>query len=84
MNARTMKNNVIERKGFNVYGQPCIERIVIVEKETAIQQYMESMEVIHNASENIEYTFDCRNLSEKEVEQFGKMIECITMMYGKK
>ena len=83
MYTRTMKNNVIERKGVNVYGQPCIERIVIVEKETAIQQYMESMEVLRNATENIEYTFDCRNLSKEEEKQFGKMIECITRTYEK-
>ena len=60
------------------------QKSVIVEKETAIQQYMESMEVLRNATENIEYTFDCRNLSKKEEEQFGKMIECITRTYEKK
>ena len=84
MYTRTMKNNVIERKGVNVYGQPCIERIVIVEKETAIQEYLECMKVLQNTNENIEYTFDGRNLSKQESEQFVKIVKTLAMMYGLK
>ena len=77
-----MKNNVIERKGFNVYGEPCIERIVKLEKETAIQQYIEIIKVLKKTKKIIEYTLDFSNFSKEEAEQFGKIAERIAMMYG--
>lgn len=82
MKTKVMKNNVIERRGFNVFGEPCIERIVILEKETAFQQYMECMKALQKATERMEYTFDFRNFSKEEARQFGKMIEFLAMKKG--
>lgn len=77
-----MRNNVIERKGFNVYGEPCIERIVKLEKETAIQQYIEIVKILKKTKKIIEYTLDYSNLSKEEAKEFHFMMQHINMKYG--
>lgn len=82
MKRKAMKNNVIERKGFNVYGEPCIERIVTLEKETAIQQYMEIAKVLKNTTKVIEYTILYNNFSQEEIKKFNLMAQCINRQFG--
>lgn len=82
MKRKAMKNKVIERKGFNVHGEPCIERIVTLEKETAIQQYMEIVETLKNTAKVIEYTLLYNNFTEEEAIQFNLMAQCINRKYG--
>lgn len=82
MKRKAMKNNVIERKGFNVYGEPCVERIVTLEKGTAIQQYMEIVNTLKNAKKVIEYTLYFKDFSKEEIEQFNLMAGFINRKYG--
>ena len=82
MKRKDMKNNMIERKGFNVFGEPCVERIVTIKKETAIQQYMEIVNVLKSNSNRIEYTLYFDNFSKEEIEKFNRIAQRIHGMYG--
>lgn len=82
MKTKAMKNNMIERKGFNVYGEPCIERIVTLEKETAIPQYVEIVKTLKNTKKVIEYTILYNNFSKEEIEKFNRIAQGIHRMYG--
>ena len=72
----TRKNN--NYNGKNVYGQPCVEKFVKLEKETALDQYLTILADIENANgKAVEYTVDSSCFTREEAEAFGKKVERI-------
>ena len=69
------KNNC---NGRNVYGQPCIEKFVKLEKETALDQYLAILADIENANgKAIEYTVDSSCFTREEAIAFNDKLERI-------
>lgn len=67
----TKKNSCI---GKNVYGQTCIIKEVTLEKEAALEQYLEIMADIEKhqkANQNIEYSIAFpKDMSKQEIDKF--------------
>lgn len=69
---RIRKNNY---NGRNVYGQRCIAKFVKLEKETALDQYMDIIADLEaSQGQTIEYTIDSSCFSCEEAEQFNNKL----------
>ena len=81
-NKKTMKNT---RTARNVYGQKCIAKEVILNKETALDQYMEVLKDIERhkmMNINIEYDVKMPKdvFSEEEIAELNRKISKLTML----
>lgn len=77
-----MLNSKKETIGVNIFGNSCKEKVLVLNKETAIQQYHEMMQDMIANGDNVEYTVDASCFSPTEAEQFYKMAECIMIFYA--
>lgn len=68
--------------GRNIFGEVCTEKFLKLNKETAVQQYMDMMKDIVSHGGEIEYTVDSTCFTPDEAEEFFKMAECINNMYA--
>lgn len=68
--------------GRNIFGEVCTEKFLKLNKETAVQQYMDMMKDIVSHGGEIEYTVDSTCFTPDEAEEFFKMAECINIMYA--
>lgn len=77
-----MMNNNYEKNGVNIYGQTCVEKVLVLRKETAIQQYKDMMEDMVNNGNSVEYTIDTSCFTIAEREEFMKFAEGINIFYA--
>ena len=66
-NVMNMKN---ERIGKNVFGEICVTKFLKLDKETALEQYVEMMNDITSHHGKIEYTVDSSCFSIEEAKHF--------------
>lgn len=81
-NKKSMKNT---RMGRNVYGDRCISKVVVLEKETAIAQYLEILEDIERHKKmniNIEYDIQMPKdvFSQKEIAELNRKLSNLMML----
>ncbi len=81
-----MKTRVInvkkEKFGRNVFGEVCIEKFLKLERETAIDQYIEMMNDIFSHKYKIEYTVDSSCFTTDEARKFFELTNRINQMYS--
>jgi len=77
-----MKNRSKKNNGRNIFGEKCTEKFLKLNKETAIQQYMEMLKDIVSHGGKIEYTIDSSCFSPAEAEEFFKFAEYITNKFA--
>lgn len=58
----------------NVFGEPCISKVIKFEKETAIQQFLKIQEDLESSKNLIEYTVDLSCFDKSEIEAFTSQI----------
>ena len=68
--------------GRNIFGEVCTEKFLKLNKETAVQQYMDMMKDIVSHGGEIEYTVDSTCFTPDEAEELFKMAESINIMYA--
>jgi len=78
-----MKNRSKRNNGRNIFGEKCTEKFLKLNKETAIQQYMEMLKDIVSHGGKIEYTIDSSCFTPDEAEDFFKLAEYITNKYSR-
>lgn len=66
--------------GINAFGQPCIEKFVVLEKETAWEQYMEILEDLDTAHDEVEYTVMFSGFTNEEIKEFHEKVERAMMI----
>lgn len=80
-----MKANVMnargERIGRNVFGEICVEKFLKLDRETALEQYVEMMNDITSHHEKIEYTIDSSCFTPDEAMRFFENAQFIYKRY---
>ena len=75
------KNNRNHKSAkYNIFGQRCIEKELVLEKETAWEQFIEVIDDLCNANSTTEYTIRLSGFAPKEAEEFiGKAERAMAM-----
>ena len=68
--------------GRNIFGDVCTEKFLKLNKETAVQQYMDMMKDIVSHGGDIEYTIDSSCFTPAEAKKFLKIVDGINLMYA--
>ena len=71
-----------EKLGRNVFGEVCIEKFLKLERETAIDQYIEMMNDIFSNKHRIEYTVDSSCFTADEAKEFFELATRINQMHN--
>lgn len=72
-NGKRVRRN--ENNGRNVYGQRCVAKFVKLEKNTALDQYLDILADLEaSKGKNVEYTVDSSCFSREEVIEFNKKL----------
>lgn len=77
---KKVKKNARKHSGIgrNIYGQRCITKFVKLEKETALEQYMDILTDLDSYHvHNIEYTVDCSCFNDEERIAFNNKLSKI-------
>ena len=78
MKKKMNKNNKKSRyNGRNAFGERCIEKVVTLEKDTAVEQYLEILaDMDKHHGENIEYTIlISKDFCQSEADELCKWIQ---------
>jgi len=71
MKKNTRKNN--RHNGKNLFGQDCYTKVIKVEKETAMEQLMEVLDVLEGTpGSRTEYSLVFSDFTEAEIAEFDK------------
>lgn len=75
-NRKSKKNRKNHKcNGYNVFGERCIEKELLIVKETAWEQFMGVIDDFNNADYSVEYTFTYSGFSDEELKEFMKKVE---------
>ena len=76
---KSKKNHKVNRyNGRNLYGQRCIAKTVTLEKETALEQYLDILDDVEahkRKGETLEYTVFSPGFTKEELEELNGAIE---------
>ena len=80
-----MKKTRKSGRGRNVFGDKCREKILKLNKETAIDQYIEMMKdlLVNGKNSSIEYTIDSSCFTREEEEAFFQSVEGINSLFAR-
>ena len=78
-----MKKTSRRSQGRNMFGEPCVEKILTLNKETAIEQYMEMLKDVHTSNVRVEYTVDYRCFTPEEAKAFSERAKQMHLLFAK-
>ena len=80
-----MKKTRKSGRGRNVFGERCVEKVLKLNKETAMDQYIEMMKdlLVNGKNSSIEYTIDSSCFTREETEAFFESVEGINLLFAK-
>ena len=61
--------------GYNVFGERCIEKELVLEKETAWEQFIDVIDDLCDANSATEYTILFSGFTAEEIEEFHRKAE---------
>ena len=79
-NSKRKNNRNHKSAKYNIFGQRCIEKELVLEKETAWEQFVEVIDDLCDANSATEYTIRLSGFTPEEAEAFMKKAESTMAM----